>query len=44
LLAADYTSGNLYQIDLSTNSIAATIAPPAGEQPNTGTIQLLQMR
>jgi hypothetical protein len=44
LLAADQTSGNLYTIDLATNSIVATTPPGSGVTPGKGILQLFQLQ
>jgi YVTN family beta-propeller protein len=44
LLVADANSGNLYNINLATNTVFATTPPPSGVTPGKGSIQLLQLQ
>ena len=44
IIAVDGVSGNLYQIDPVTNTITATLPPPAGITPGVGTNALLVMQ
>jgi DNA-binding beta-propeller fold protein YncE len=44
LLVADANSGNLYTINLATNTVFATIPPPSGVTPGKGIFQLFQLQ
>jgi DNA-binding beta-propeller fold protein YncE len=44
LLVADSNSGNLYTVNLATNSVVATTPPPSGVTPGKGIFQLFQFQ
>ncbi|HUB77682.1 MAG TPA: hypothetical protein VMB03_02745 [Bryobacteraceae bacterium] len=44
IIAVDGVSGNIYQIDPITNTVAATLSPAAGITPGVGTNMLLVMQ